>query len=150
MFDRFDAWLGKTAFHPPIIWFCQVTRQTQYAVSSLLWFAAMLCLFYKADSFWWQVMTGIMCVAGMVNAGLMADAVTESWSIIRKVWIIQTALDMTLFLIVVYVGMESEAALNLTIDVLVLSAEYAATIKTIPPRKTREKKAAGRLARVKA
>lgn len=154
MFDRFDAWLGKTAFHPPIIWFCQVTRQTQYAASRLFWFVAMLMLFYRADGFWWQIITGIMCVIGMLTAGLMADAVTESWSIVRKIWIIQYVMDIAFFLIIIASGLEgkieTKGMLNMAIDVVVLFAEYAATIKTIPPRKTHEKKAAGRLARVKA
>ena len=45
-----DVWIGRTLFLPPIIKFCQLTRQSQFAVSRLFWFLAALDGFYQADS----------------------------------------------------------------------------------------------------
>ncbi len=148
MFSRLDAWLAKYAFHPPIIWFCQITRQTQYAASRLFWFAAMLMMFYRASSFWAQVFMGTMCLIGMLAASLRADAYTESRSAMRRLWLFLAAFDTILFVLcVIYDEKVGGAGLNLVIDIVVLFAEYAATIKTIPPRKTRERKVSGKAVR---
>ena len=50
LFARADAWVGKTLFIPPIIKLCQLTRQTQFAVSRLFWFIAALDGFYRANT----------------------------------------------------------------------------------------------------
>jgi hypothetical protein len=148
MFARIDAWLAKYAFHPPIIWFCQITRQTQYAASRLFWFTAMLMIFYRASGFWMQVFMGIICLSGMLSASLRANEHTESWSVMRRLWLFLLALDTFLFIMCVTHGVKiNRAGLNVAIDIVVLFAEYAATIKTIPPRKTRERKVSGKAVR---
>ena len=35
---KLDQWIGTTLFIPPIIKFCQLTRQSHYACSRLFWF----------------------------------------------------------------------------------------------------------------
>lgn len=45
-----DHWVGKTLFVPPIIKFCQLTRQSQYACSRLFWFVVSLDGLYHAHS----------------------------------------------------------------------------------------------------
>ncbi len=148
MFARLDAWLAKYAFHPPIIWFCQITRQTQYAASRLFWFTAMLMMFYRASSLWAQVFMGLMCLSGMLSASLRANEHTESWSVMRRIWLCLAVLDTSLFVLcVIYDEKVGGASLNVAIDIVVLFAEYAATIKTIPPRKTRERKVSGKAVR---
>src|SRR3546814_5005009 len=49
-FAKIDQWIGKTLFVPPIIKLCQLTRQSQFAVSRLFWFIAALDGFYRADT----------------------------------------------------------------------------------------------------
>ena len=76
---KVDLWLGKTLFVPPIIKFCQLTRQSQFAVSRLFWFVAAFDLARGAATGEW--------------------AGTEFW-------------------------------------LFVLIAEYASTIRHVPPRET--------------
>src|SRR3546814_13593761 len=47
-FAKIDQWIGKTLFVPPIIKLCQLTRQSQFAVSRLFWFIAAPDGFYPA------------------------------------------------------------------------------------------------------
>ena len=49
MFTEIDHWIGRTLFVPLIIRLCQLTRQTQFALSRLFWFIAALDGFYRAE-----------------------------------------------------------------------------------------------------
>lgn len=46
----FDLWIGKNLFVPPIVSFCQPTRQSQYVVSRCSDLVAVLDGFYRADT----------------------------------------------------------------------------------------------------
>ena len=41
---KLDLWIGTRLFHPPIIWLCQRTGMTQWAVSAYAWMAAAFTL----------------------------------------------------------------------------------------------------------
>ena len=48
-FSKIDHWIGKTLFVPPIVKLCQLTRQSQFAVSRLFWFVAAQEGLYRAE-----------------------------------------------------------------------------------------------------
>lgn len=47
---KIDYWIGKNLFVPPIVKLCQLTRQSQFAMSRLFWFIAALDGFYRAET----------------------------------------------------------------------------------------------------
>ncbi len=75
---RMDLWIGKTLFVPPIVRFCQLTRQSQFAVSRLFWFVAALDGFYRADSLLSAILFGVLSIVMMVTTSLRADMPTRS------------------------------------------------------------------------
>ena len=125
-FDKIDAWIGKTLFIPPIIKLCQLTRQTQFAVSRLFWFIAALDGFYRANTLFSSILWGGMSVVMMITATKRADRPTASFMLLRLLSLLFLVIDVT------------EAATTgkwagVEFWVFVLIAEYAATIRTIPP-----------------
>src|SRR3546814_8602243 len=73
-----DLWIGKKLFVPPIIKLCQLTRQSQFAVSRLFWFIAALDGFYRAETLLGSILFGGMSIVMMVTASLRADMPTGS------------------------------------------------------------------------
>ena len=131
-----DQWIGKTLFLPPIVKLCQLTRQTQYAVSRLFWFIAALDGFYRADTLFSSVLFGVMSLVMMVTASRRADMPTVSFVWFRMLALLFLALDLV-------AGAATGAWAGVEFWLFVLIAEYAATIRTLPPRETRkERKAA--------
>jgi hypothetical protein len=126
MLTKFDVWLGKTLFVPPIVKLCQLTRQSQYAVSRLFWFIAALDGFYRADTLLGFVIFGALSLFMMVNASLRADSPTRSAFWMRM---------FAFFLLIVdlLAGALTGAWAGAEFWFFVLIAEYAATIRTIPP-----------------
>lgn len=123
---KIDSWIGKTLFIPPIIKLCQVTRQSQFAVSRLFWFIAALDGFYRAETLFASILWGGLSVIMMITATRRADAPTMSFMFFRMLGVLFLILDLL-----------SSAATGLWAGVefwvLVLIAEYAATIRVIPP-----------------
>lgn len=127
-----DQWIGKKLFVPPIIKFCQLTRQSQFAVCRLFWFVASLDGFYRADTWFSTVMFGVMSLVMMLTASLRADMPTRS-----AAWFRLLALG---FLILdVIQGALVGAWAGIEFWVFVLIAEYAATVRTIPPHEAKKK-----------
>jgi len=54
-----DLWVGKTLFVPPIIKLCQLTGQTQFAVSRLFWFIAALDQLRVAETLGQKIIAGL-------------------------------------------------------------------------------------------
>lgn len=129
-FTAFDAWIGKTLFIPPIIKFCQATRQSQYAVSRLFWFLVALDQLRLAETLAGQIFAGLFSLFMMFTAGLRADMPAYSMIGFRL-------LAMALLVLDVAHGIAAGQWKGLEIWVLVLFAEYAATIRTIPPAETK-------------
>ena len=133
-FEAIDLWIGKTLFVPPIVRFCQWTRQSQFAASRLFWFVAALDGLYRADTFFSALLFGGLSIVMMVTASLRADAPTRS-----SMWFRMLAL---LFLVLdVAAGAVTGKWAGTEFWVLVLIAEYAATIRTIPPLEARKRAA---------
>ena len=125
-FAKVDAWVGKTLFIPPIIKFCQLTRQTQFAVSRLFWFIAALDGFYRADTLFSSILWGGMSVVMMITATKRADSPAASFMLFRILSLLFLVID------VIEAATTGKWA-GVEFWVLVLTAEYAATIRTIPP-----------------
>jgi hypothetical protein len=126
MLSDLDAWLGKTLFVPPIIKLCQLTGQSQFAVSRLFWFIAALDGFYRSDTLLSSVIFGVLSLIMMVTASLRADTPTRS-----SFWMRVIAFLLLFFDIVA--GAITGAWAGVEFWLFVLIAEYAATIRTIPP-----------------
>ena len=82
-FAKIDHWIGKTLFVPPIIKLCQLTHQTQFAVSRLFWFIAALDGFYRAETLFGSILWGVMSIIMMVSAACRADRPTISFMFFR-------------------------------------------------------------------
>lgn len=132
-----DHWIGKTLFVPPIIKLCQLTGQSQFAVSRLFWFVAALDGFYRADTLVSAVIFGGMSVVMMLTASLRADMPTSS-----SVWFRMLALGF--FVLDLMQGARTGKWLGTEFWIFVLIAEYAATIRTVPPREHKQKAATAR------
>ena len=129
IFSTIDHWIGKTLFVPPIIKLCQVTRQTQFAVSRLFWFIAALDGFYRADTLFSSILWGGMSVVMMITATQRADHPTASFMFFRMLAVAFLALDL------INGALTGEWA-GSEFWILVLIAEYASTIRTVPPRES--------------
>jgi len=125
-----DAWIGKTLFVPPIIKLCQATRQSQYAVSRLLWFIAALDQLRLASTPGQRIVAGLFSLFMMVTASLRADRPAVS-----MIWF--RFLAMVLLMLDVMHGFAAGEWKGVEVWILILFAEYAATIRTIPPAETR-------------
>ena len=124
--DSLDLWLGKTLFLPPIIKLCQITRQSQFAISRLFWFVVALDQLRLADTFGQQIIAGLFSVAMMITASLRADMPAYSWRWFRMLALALLVLDLLH-------AVRTNDWSGVEIWLLVLFAEYAATIRTIPP-----------------
>jgi hypothetical protein len=125
-FAKVDAWVGKTLFIPPIVKLCQVTRQTQFAVSRLFWFITALDGFYRAETLFSSVLWGGMSVVMMITAAKRADSPTASFMFFRMLAALFLILDVVL-------AVTTGEWAGVEFWMLVLVAEYAATIRTVPP-----------------
>ena len=127
-----DAWIGKTLFLPPIIKLCQATGQTQFAVSRLFWFIAALDQLRIAESLASKIIAGLFSLFMMVSASFRADMPAFSMMWFRMMAVGFLVLDVAH-------GVTSNQWKGVEIWVLVLFAEYAATIRTIPPTEVKKK-----------
>ena len=132
LFTNIDRWVGKTLFVPPIIKLCQITHQSQFAVARLFWFIAALDGFCRADTLFSSLLWGGISIVMMFTAARRADQPTVSFMPFRL-----------LGLVLLIVSFIETATTGQWADpefwVFVLIAEYAATIRVVPP-KSRSKK----------
>ena len=128
--ETIDLWIGKNLFVPPIVRFCQLTRQSQYAVSRLFWFVAALDGFYRADTVFSAILFGVLSLVMMVTASLRADMPTRSSIWFRMLALAFLVLDLA-------AGLVAGKWAGTEFWLFVLIAEYASTIRTIPPRATK-------------
>ena len=128
LFAKIDHWIGRTLFVPPIIKLCQLTRQTHFAVSRLFWFIAALDGFYRADTLFSSILWGGMSVLLMFTASQRADHPTVSFMFFRMLAIVFLALGLLK-------GAATGDWAGSEFWIFVLIAEYAATIRNVPPRR---------------
>lgn len=131
---KFDRWIGRNLFIPPIIKLCQVTRQTQFAVSRFFWFLAALDAFYRAESLFWSILWGGISVVMLITAGRRADSPTASFMFLRMLALVLLFMDLL-------AGVVTGEWSGVEFWLFVLTAEYAASIRTLPPSElSKEKK----------
>jgi hypothetical protein len=132
--SRFDAWVGLRLFHPPIIRFCQATGYTQYRLSRDMWFVAGLFVSWRAVHdglpWWWCALLLFGAAAMGVCAAFKSPDRPES----GRSWLRAFIWAGTI--------MSAPAVLDarpweLADNLWLLTAEYAVTIASIPPRKPR-------------
>jgi hypothetical protein len=128
---RVDFWIGRTLFVPPIVLLCQLTRQSQFAVSRLFWFIAALDGFYQSRTWVSLILFGSLSVFMMLTASLRADMPTHSVRSVRL-------LAVGALVISAGVGVVAGEWSGIEFWIFVLVAEYAATIRTLPPRETKK------------
>ena len=126
-FTSVDHWIGKTLFVPPIIKFCQFTRQSLLAVSRLFWFIAALDGFYQAQTLFGSILGGGLGIVLIVCLFWRARY--------PAIGFISLRLSAVLFLSIELVNDAASGEwAGLEFWFLVLIAEYAAGIRTIPPK----------------
>jgi hypothetical protein len=128
---KIDHWIGATLFVPPIIKFCQLTRQSQFAVSRLFWFIAAMDGLYRAETLFSSLLWGGLSIIMMVSAVRRADSPTASFMFFRL-------LAIFLLIVDVMTGLITNEWAGIEFWIFVLLAEYAAIIRTIPPTETRK------------
>jgi len=126
-----DKWVGQTLFIPLIIKLCQASGQSQFAICRLFWFIVALDQLRIAETLTAQIVAGIFSILMMLSASLRADMPAYSMRGFRIIAMVLLALD-------VFHGVASGDWLGVEIWALILFAEYAATIRTIPPREERK------------
>lgn len=131
LLTKIDLWIGKTLFLPPIIKLCQLTRQSQFALSRLFWFVAALDGFYRAETLVSSIIFGVMSLIMMVTASLRADMPTTSMFWFRIMALALLTLDLLK-------GATIGEWAGTEFWLFVLFAEYAATIRTIPPHESKK------------
>jgi hypothetical protein len=139
MIARIDTWIGKALFVPIIIRLCQRLGCTQFRFNRVCWFLAALISFKNATDVVGQVAIGLIAVYFCLLAALVEEhKPATSWRWFRLTVVCLTILDVI-----------SRSA-HLGTDFFVLFAEYAATIRTIPPLSAKEPSHLARLARTDA
>ena len=131
-FAKVDHWIGETLFVPPIVKLCQLTRQSQFAVSRLFWFIAALDGFYRADTLFGSLLWGGISVVMMGSAAWRADHPTNSFMFFRL-------LAIALLLVDLGRGATTGQWAGAEFWIFVLIAEYASIIRTIPPREAAQR-----------
>jgi hypothetical protein len=140
LFERLDAWLGINLFHPPIILICQLTRQTQYAVYRALWFfaACHATVYLERDDWLWVAFMWFFVVITLISATFYADWPAISVRAFRLFWFFLLIGQSTLTLL------GGDLLASAIRSVIILFAEYATTIKTIPPRRKRDRRSSAK------
>lgn len=123
---KVDRWIGSNLFIPPIIKLCQLTRQSQFAVSRLFWFLAALDGFYRAETLFTSILWGGISAFMLVTANQRADRPTSSFMFLR-------ILAVFLLVLGAVAGFATGEWWGVEFWLLVLIAEYAASIRTFPP-----------------
>jgi hypothetical protein len=139
MIRRLDAWIGTRLFHPPIIWLCQRAGMTQFALHRYIWWAVALLVVYRNDwkSWAWSAFVIFFALTRTISAAVAPDRAREGALWFRVlIWAL-----IVLSVPDIIAGASPNERVNVAILFAELVAEYAITIRTIPPRKRRERAA---------
>jgi hypothetical protein len=145
MIRRFDAWLGARIFVPIVIWICQRANTTQWRFSNYGWMLASWLMLYAAmKRGTGETLPFIVAVYCTVIAARQPDKEGLSFLWLRMVFAVgeflhwsghalyEAGLVDAGFLLW---GVDWDA--SCPVGLIILAAEYALTIRTIPPRETR-------------
>ncbi|WP_298690321.1 hypothetical protein [uncultured Sphingomonas sp.] len=143
MIRRLDHWIGTRLFHPPIIWLCQRTGMTQYAVARYGWMLAAWTLvmrisFNGLGDWIFSALILVVTLLETWRAAVTPDAPTRRNDGLRLIILVFALIDVVKLVYVsahqAFPGFSWTEAW----DVFALVAEYAKTIDTIPPRRRRD------------
>ncbi len=143
MIRRIDSWIGTRLFYPPIIWLCQRTGMTQFAVARYSWMLAAWTLImrisFEGVGDW--IFSALVIVVTLIEtwrAAVMPNAPTQRNNGLRIIILIFAAFDIGTLVFVSarsgFPGFQWSHAW----DLFALIAEYAKTIRTIPPRTSKK------------
>lgn len=150
MWEKIDTWVGKTLFVPIIIRICQKLKCTQQHFHRAAWALAWLTMLYFAESLGWIILIGLIALVSVISLALAPDralpqgTTSRFW---RMMWLALLMLDAAGITLDLTVGANAYDRHLAVVHILILFAEYAATIKTIPPLEDRER--VGKLAPAK-
>jgi hypothetical protein len=143
MIRRIDAWIGTRLFHPPIIWLCQRTGMTQFGVARYGWMLAAWTLvmrigFEGVGDWIFSALVLVVTVIETWRAAVMPNAPSRRSDGLRLIILLFAAFDVgTLIFLSARYGFPGFQWSHAW-DLFALTAEYAKTIRTIPPRKRKE------------
>jgi hypothetical protein len=146
-----DRWIGKTLFVPPIIRFCQWSGWSQYVVHNYLYLIGSYLLLVAAlnkgqsgaAEFFLALVLTVKIGRNPEYEGYESRFLRRFLILVNALHVLSHATGKPMFL----AGPTWD--LSCPVPVLWLTAEYARTIKTIPPLE-REKPASERLIEAKA
>jgi len=151
MLRRIDAWLGRAIMHPPIIWLCQRTGSSQYAIASYAWMLAawtliMRITFDGLGDWIWALLIVVVALFETTLAALHPDRPRRSSAGLRILILVFTLYDVVQ--LAVRSGHTGFAGFNWgdAWDLFALIGEYAKTIRTIPPRQINRSAVSKRMA----
>ncbi len=153
MIRRLDLWIGTRLFHPPIIWLCQRIGMTQFAVARYCWMLAAWTLvmrisFEGVGDWIFSVLIVLVTVLETWRAAVMPNVPSQRTDGLRINILLFAIFDVGMLIVVSarhgFPGFRWGHAW----DLFALTAEYAKTIRTIPPRKRQQNRAAGDASRM--
>jgi hypothetical protein len=141
MIRSLDYWIGTRLFHPPIIWICQRSGATQWAIASYAWMMASFTLVMRArfvmnlNEVVFTAATSLIAIGVTLAAALIPDTPRQpSFPFRCFIWFLalMDVADMAFGR-----PRHGEVAVwwGLVWEVFALIGEYAKTIRTIPPRR---------------
>ncbi len=140
VFYRADAWIGKALLVPPIVRFCQWSGRSQYWLHNHLWLLALLLFCGAAMAKGSDVFAGIFFVLFMRVAWATAKNPDRAFPSSTWFRLALVALEanhtFAHALGKPFLLAGTDVDLSCGNGFLMLIAEYAATIKTIPPLET--------------
>jgi hypothetical protein len=136
--ERIDRWIGRRIFHPPIVALCQRTGMSQRAVARYGWMLATWTLlmrisFGSLGGWVISIFVIVVTIIETARAAINPEAPIPRLDLLRRIILISTVLDIVALAIATsqrgFPGFEWKYAW----DLFALIAEYAKTIRTIPP-----------------
>lgn len=98
----------------------------------MFWFVAALDAFYRADTLIWSIVWGALSIFMMITATRRPDTPTASFMIFRMLAVTLLGFDLVK-------GAVTGEWAGAEFWIFVLIAEYAATIRIVPPRETEKR-----------
>ena len=143
MLTSFDQWIGAKIMQPTIIRFCQFTGLSQFAVARYGWMIAAWTLVMRISFEGWgnwiySLLAILLSLRETYLAAMHAEQPAAANDLMRRLILLFTAFDVCTLVMATY--MRGSPGLNWSHawDFFALVAEYAKTIRTIPPRRTEQ------------
>jgi hypothetical protein len=149
--NRIDTWIGKTLFVPLIVRFCQKSGWTQFAVHNYLYLIGSYMLLVAAMAKGkGEAMPFVLALILTIKIGRDPQYPGYESKFLRWCFILTTPVHVLSHLTgepLLFAGPDLD--LSCPVSLMWLTAEYARTIKTIPPLES-EKPASQQVVAVKA